>query len=228
MYGYNYKMRTKMTLSIVLTSFLLSMCTAGQNEQASSNQKVEKASQTQLEELSKAYFASGCFWCVEAVFESVRGVEEAVSGYSGGQKQNPTYRQIGTGQTGHSETVEVYYDPNVVSYATLVEVFYGSHNPTTVNGQHPDYGSQYRSIIFYQNDTEKKIAETFKAKLVASGEYDQPIATEIVPLVKFWKAEDYHQDYEKLNPNNGYIRNVSIPRLRKFQKKFPELLKEGH
>jgi peptide-methionine (S)-S-oxide reductase len=217
-------MKTKMTLSIVLTSFMLSMCiTTGQNEQIT-----RKASQTQLKELSTAYFASGCFWCVEAVFESVRGVEEAVSGYAGGNKQNPTYRQIGTGQTGHSETVEVYYDPKVVSYETLVKVFYGSHNPTTVNGQHPDYGSQYRSIIFYQNDEEKKIAESFKAKLAASGKYDQPIATEIVPLVKFWKAEDYHQDYERLNPDNGYVRNVSVPRLRKFQKKFPELLKEGH
>jgi peptide-methionine (S)-S-oxide reductase len=188
----------------------------------------EKPSQVALDTLSKAYFASGCFWCVEAVFESVRGVEEAVSGYSGGDKQNPTYRQIGTGQTGHSEAVEVYYDATVVSYETLVKVFYGSHDPTTVNGQHPDYGSQYRSMIFYQNDQEKKIAEDFKANLAASGDYDAPIVTEIVALVKFWKAEDYHQDYERLHPNNGYVRNVSVPRLRKFQKKFPELLKEGH
>ena len=213
-----------MNISVILTSILLSMCTStGQNEQV-----VEKAGQAQLAELSKAYFASGCFWCVEAVFESVKGVKEAVSGYSGGHKENPTYRQIGTGLTGHSETVEVYYDPKVVSYETLVKVFYGSHDPTTVNGQHPDYGTQYRSIIFYQNEEEKKIAETFKAGLEASGEFDQPIATEIVPFEKFWKAEEYHQDYERLNPNNGYIQNVSIPRLRKFQKKFPELLKEGH
>lgn len=212
-----------MTLSIVITSFFLSMCTTGQNEQI-----IEKPNDAQLEKLSKAYFASGCFWCVEAVFESVKGVDEAVSGYAGGHKQNPTYRQIGTGQTGHTETVEVYYDSKVVSFETLVKVFYGSHNPTTVDGQHPDYGSQYRSVIFYQNDEEKKIAESYKNKLTASGIYDTPIATEIVPLVKFWIAEDYHQDYERLNPNNGYIRNVSIPRLRKFQKKFPELLKKGH
>jgi len=210
-----------MTLSIVITSLLLSMCSA-------SNQEINKLDQTQLDKLNKAYFASGCFWCVEAVFESVKGVEEAVSGYAGGDKLNPTYRQIGTGMTGHSETVEVYYDPKVVSYETLVEVFYGSHDPTTVNGQHPDYGTQYRSMIFYQNDAEKKIAEDFKANLSASGDYNAPIATEIVPLEKFWKAEDYHQDYERLNPDNGYVRNVSVPRLRKFQKKFPELLKEGH
>ncbi len=200
------------------------MCSVG--DQA--GQEVKQLDQTQLDKLSKAYFASGCFWCVEAVFESVKGVEEAVSGYAGGDKQNPTYRQIGTGLTGHSETVEVYYDPKVVSYGALVKVFYGSHDPTTVNGQHPDYGTQYRSIIFYQNEAEKKIAEDFKSKLGASDEYDQPIATEIVPLVKFWKAEEYHQNYERLNPNSGYVQNVSIPRLRKFQKRFPELLKKGH
>lgn len=217
-------MNKMMTISIIITSLLFSMCSVGNQAE----QEIKKLDQTQLDKLSKAYFASGCFWCVEAVFESVRGVEEAVSGYAGGDKQYPTYRQIGTGMTGHSETVEVYYDPKVVSYETLVRVFYGSHNPTTVNGQHPDYGTQYRSIIFYQNDEEKKIAQDFKTKLASSGDYDAPIATEIVPFVKFWKAEDYHQDYERLNPDNGYVRNVSIPRLRKFQKKFPELLKDGH
>lgn len=179
----------------------------------------------ELEKYAKAYFASGCFWCVEAVYESVRGVEEAVSGYAGGEHPNPTYPLIGTGKTGHSETVEVYYDPEVVSFETLVKVYYGSQDPTTVNGQHPDYGSQYRSIIFYQNEEEKKIAEDFKAKLDASGEYDKPIATEIVPIKKFYPAEDYHQDYEKRNPNQSYVRSVSIPRLKRFQKKFPELLK---
>lgn len=213
-----------MSISVIITSFLLSMCTTGTPEE----QVVEKVSQARLETLSRAYFASGCFWCVEAIFESVRGVEEAISGYAGGDKQNPTYRQIGTGLTGHSEAVEVYYDPKVISYETLVKVFYGSHDPTTVNGQHPDYGTQYRSMILYQNDAEKKIAEDFKANLSASGDYDAPIVTEIVPLEKFWKAEAYHQDYERLNPDNGYVRNVSVPRLRKFQKKFPELLKEGH
>ncbi len=187
--------------------------------------KVVQKTPGELEKYAKAYFASGCFWCVEAVYESVRGVEEAISGYAGGTHPNPTYRLIGTGTTGHSETVEVYYDPEVVSFETLVKVYYGSQNPTTVNGQHPDYGSQYRSIIFYQNDEERKIAEDFKAKLDASGEYDKPIATEIVPFEKFYPAEDYHQDYEKRNPNQSYVRSVSIPRLKRFQKKFPDLLK---
>jgi len=182
--------------------------------------KVVQKTPSELDKYAKAYFASGCFWCVEAVYESVRGVEEAISGYAGGTHPNPTYRLIGTGKTGHSETIEVYYDPKVVSFETLVKVYYGSQN-----GQHPDYGSQYRSIIFYQNDEEKKIAEDFKGKLDASGEYDEPIATEIVPFEKFYPAEDYHQDYEKRNPNQPYVRSVSIPRLKRFQKKFPELLK---
>lgn len=179
-----------------------------------------------LNELSKAYFASGCFWCVEAIFESVKGVEEAVSGYAGGEEPNPTYQQVSAGATGHTEAVEVYYDPEVVDYNTLVKVYYGSHNPTTVNGQAPDFGTQYRSMILYTNEEEKAIAEAFKKELNASGEYSQPIATQIEPLTKFWEAEEYHQDFERRNPNQSYVRNVSIPRLNRFKKKFPELLKE--
>jgi len=195
--------------------------------ESTDNQAIEitKKTPSELNEYTRAYFASGCFWCVEAVYENVRGVKEAISGYAGGTHPSPTYRLIGTGTTGHSETVEVYYDPKMVSFETLVKVYYGSQDPTTVNGQHPDYGSQYRSIIFYQNEEEKKVAEDFKAKLDASGEYDKPIATEIVPFKKFYPAEEYHQDYEKRNPNQSYVRSVSIPRLKRFQKKFPELLK---
>ncbi len=194
------------------------------NEPSTPAVKVANKPAADLDKLSTAYFASGCFWCVEAVFESVRGVEEAVSGYAGGKTRNPTYKLIGTGTTGHAETVEVYYDSEVVSYETLVKVYYGSHDPTTVNGQRPDFGTQYRSIIFYQNDEEKEIAEAFKAKI--AGEYSKPIATEIVPFEKFWEAEDYHQNFERLNPNHSYVRNVSIPRLKRFQAKFPDLLKE--
>jgi len=161
---------------------------------------------------------------VEAVYESVRGVAEAVSGYSGGKTRNPTYKLIGTGTTGHAEAVKVYYDPKIVTYETLVKVYYGSHDPTTVNGQRPDFGTQYRSMIYYQNETEKEIAEAFKAKIAS--EYSKPIVTEIVAFEKFWEAEDYHQNFERLNPNHSYVRNVSIPRLRRFQAKFPELLKE--
>lgn len=174
-------------------------------------------------EFSRAYFASGCFWCVEAIFESVTGVEEAISGYAGGDEKNPTYRDVSAGKTGHAESVEVIYRPDVVSYETLLEVYYGSHNSTTVNGQHPDYGRQYRSAIFYLGDDEKALA--FKAKEKEASKQADPVATEIVPLERFWCAEVYHQDYERNNPGNSYVQNVSIPRLKRFQAAFPELLK---
>lgn len=220
----------KHLISIIL---MISMVTLGACSNLKSNAEdtkptVQKPTQAELAKLSKAYFASGCFWCVEAIFESVKGVKEAVSGYAGGEEQNPTYRQVSSGSTGHTEAVMVYYDPEVVSYETLLKVYYGSHDPTTVNGQYPDFGTQYRSAIFYTNEEEKKLAEAFKADLDASGQYSEPIATEIVPHKKFWPAEDYHQDYEKNNPNQPYVRSVSIPRLKRFQAKFPELLKEGH
>lgn len=173
---------------------------------------------------ARAYFASGCFWCVEAIYESVKGVEEVISGYSGGHTKNPTYESSNTGRTGHAEAVEVIYDPEVVSFSSLVDVYFGSQNPTQVNGQGPDNGSQYRSIIFYQNDEQKKIIEEKKAALAI--ELDATIAAEIYPFQKFWEAEAYHQNYERLHPNQSYIRNVSVPRLNKFKAKFPELLKE--
>ncbi len=213
---------------ITLLSLLVTTCGIDKERATETSALVfETKHAVQLEGLSKAYFASGCFWCVESIFESVRGVEEAISGYAGGKESNPTYRQVSYGRTSHTEAVEVYYDPKVVNYKTLVTVYYGSHDPTTVDGQHPDYGRQYRSMIFFQNEEEQKIAEDFKAKLESSGQYDEPIATEIVPYDKFWMAEEYHQDYERRNPNQPYVRNVSIPRLRQFQKRFPELLKKN-
>lgn len=174
-----------------------------------------------------AYFASGCFWCVEAIFESVEGVSEAVSGYAGGFTDNPTYQTIGTGRTGHAETVAVYYNPDKVSFKTLVDVFFGSHDPTTKNGQHPDYGSQYRSIAFYSTDQEKKIIEDVIATLNKEV-YKGNIVTEVTKHTKFYEAEAYHQNYEKRNPYNSYVRNVSIPRLNRFKKKFPDILKKEH
>ena len=176
------------------------------------------------EGLTRAYFASGCFWCVEAVYENVRGVEEVVSGYSGGHTKNPTYQSSNTGKTGHAEAIEVFYDASVVSFASLVDVYFGSQNITQVNGQGPDSGSQYRSIIFYQNDEEKAIIDK---KVAALNKELSPkkVAAEITPFEMFWIAEDYHQDFEKLHPIHGYIRAVSIPRLKKFQAKFPELIK---
>lgn len=178
------------------------------------------------QELKTAYFASGCFWCVEAIFESVEGVEEAVSGYAGGFTDNPTYQSIGTGRTGHAEAVAVYYNPKKVSFKTLVEVFFGSHDPTTKNGQHPDYGTQYRSIAFYTNNSEKEIIKKF-IKNLNDSYYKGKIVTEVTELTRFYQAEDYHQNFEKLNPNNPYVQNVSVPRLNRFKKKFPQLLKKS-
>ncbi|PQJ78255.1 peptide-methionine (S)-S-oxide reductase MsrA [Polaribacter porphyrae] len=206
----------------LIVIFLMSLLSCYANTQVESNNNTiyKPSNETKI-----AYFASGCFWCVEAIFESVKGVEEAVSGYAGGFTKNPTYQTIGTGKTGHSETVAVYYNPKVVSFATLVDVFFGSHDPTTKNGQHPDYGTQYRSIAFYSNDAEKKIIENKIAKLNKEI-YNNKIVTEVTKHTKFYKAEEYHQDFEKRNPNQGYVKAVSIPRLNRFKAKFPELLKE--
>ncbi|WP_121667622.1 peptide-methionine (S)-S-oxide reductase MsrA [Mesonia aquimarina] len=174
----------------------------------------------------KAYFASGCFWCVEAIYESVKGVKEVISGYAGGHTKNPTYQQSNTGKTGHAEAVEVIYNPEVVSFKTLVDVYFGSQNITQKSGQGPDIGSQYRSIIFFQNEKQKEIIDAKIAKL--NKQYNNEVAAEVMPFQKFWDAEGYHQDYKKKHPNNSYIQNVSNPRFRKFKAKFPDLLKKGY
>lgn len=167
---------------------------------------------------ARAYFASGCFWCVEAIFESVKGVEESISGYSGGHTDNPTYESSNTGRTGHAEAVEIIYDPKIVTFETLVDVYFASQNIGQVNGQGNDRGSQYRSIIFYQNEIQKNIILNKKAALAKKLEIE--IAAEVYPFVKFWKAEAYHQDFEKRHPEHPYIQAVSIPRLHKFQSQF--------
>jgi len=211
------------TLFIVLLFSCNNMAQENQEQQAVINaEPIEAPIQN---ELAKAYFASGCFWCVEAVYESVIGVEEVISGYAGGHTKNPTYASSNTGKTGHAEAVEVIYNPDMVSFSTLVDVYFGSQNPTQINGQGPDKGSQYRSIIFYQNEEQKQIIESKKEALAK--ELNTKIAAEVYPFQKFWVAEDYHQNYEKLHPENPYVQNVSIPRLNKFKAKFPELLKES-
>ena len=214
---------------LVILSLVLSMSTGCKNNSEANEKQAQLATAEPVEVpaqdgLERAYFASGCFWCVEAVYESVKGVKEAVSGYSGGHTKNPTYEESNTGRTGHAEAVEVIYDPEVINFATLVDVYFGSMDPTQKNGQGPDMGSQYRSIIFFQNDEQKQIIEQKIEEL--SKDYKKPIAVEVMPFQKFWKAEAYHQDYEKNHPNDRYIRNVSIPRINKFKRKFPHLLKE--
>ncbi|WP_271404948.1 peptide-methionine (S)-S-oxide reductase MsrA [Tenacibaculum soleae] len=195
------------------------------NFSSAKEKKNSKINESISQETKVAYFAGGCFWCVEAIFESVIGVAEVISGYAGGHTINPTYESSNTGKTGHAEAVAVYYNPKKVSFKTLVDVYFGSHNPTTINGQHPDYGSQYRSIAFYNNQQEKMIIES-KIKKLNIEVYNGQVATEVKNIKKFYKAEDYHQNYEKLHPENPYIKNVSIPRLNRFKKKFPQLLKK--
>lgn len=217
---------SKSVFAIIFSLFLFSCLGFSKKEKGSI--QVEngiKTVYTPSQDIKVAYFASGCFWCVEAIFESVEGVEEAVSGYAGGRTKNPTYQSIGTGRTGHAETVAVYYNPKKVSFKTLVTVFFGSHNPTTKNGQHPDYGTQYRSIAFYSTKNEKEIIEN-KITQLNKDIYDGKIVTEVTQHTKFYKAEEYHQDFEKRNPNQSYVKAVSIPRLNKFKSKFPELLKK--
>jgi peptide-methionine (S)-S-oxide reductase len=217
----------KKILLITVVTLLFSCKNAAQNTNSNNTMTSVEPIEVPMENgMAKAYFASGCFWCVEAIYESVKGVEESISGYAGGHTKNPTYAGSNTGRTGHAEAVEIIYNPSIVSFETLVDVYFASQNPTQVNGQGPDRGSQYRSIIFYQNTAQKTIIETKKAAL--ANKLGSPIAAEVYPFQKFWIGEDYHQNYERLNPNNSYIRNVSIPRLKRFQAKMPEVLKEKH
>jgi len=176
--------------------------------------------------LEQATFGSGCFWCTEAVFDELRGVHAAVSGYSGGKKENPTYEQICTGFTGHAEVIQVDFDPQVISFAELLEVFWQTHDPTTLNRQGADSGTQYRSVVFYHSAEQQRLAEEYKEKLDKSGAFSNPIVTEISPITKFYPAEDYHQAYFELNGRQPYCRAVIQPKLDKFRKAFADKLGE--
>jgi peptide-methionine (S)-S-oxide reductase len=164
-----------------------------------------------------ATLGGGCFWCTEAEFQMLPGVKSVTSGYAGGTKENPTYKEVCTGDTGHAEVIQVEFDPKVVSYEKVLETFWEAHDPTTLNRQGPDSGTQYRSIILYSSEAQKAAAE--KSKAEAQKHFKQPIVTEIVPLTKFYKGEDYHQDYYRANPNQPYCRMVIRPKVEKFEKK---------
>ena len=176
-------------------------------------------------ELKNAYFASGCFWCVESIYESLEGVNDVVSGYSGGWLKNPSYRQVLSGKTGHAESIKVSYNPNQISFSKLVEIFFASHDPTTLNKQGPDIGPHYRSIAFYETNEEKIIIEKEIKRLLDNKVYDL-IVTEVKNFEIFYLAESYHQDYKIKNPNNPYIWNVSVPRIQKFKSNYSDLLKK--
>ncbi len=213
----------KLILIAILSVFQLASCSNTPKHQNITT-NLEPVQEERTDGFKTAYFASGCFWCVEAIFESVIGVQEAISGYAGGSTKKPTYRQVGGGSTGHAEVVKVVYNPNKVNFKTLLKVYYGSQNPTTY-GQAPDFGAAYRSIIFYQNEIEKQEIEVFKAE-IQKKYTSKKVRTEIMPFQVFWRAEGYHQDFEKRNPNYPYVVSVSKPRLEHFKEKFPELIKK--
>lgn len=216
-------------MRLILSLFiLLGSITSCQGQSSSSGGKTSNTATSIAKDfdrsgLDSAYFASGCFWCVESIYEHVKGVPEAISGFAGGQKPDPSYREVASGQTNHAETVKVYYNPEQISFDELVEVYYGSQDPTT-KGQDPDFGPQYRSIIFYQNEEERKIAKALKADVAEN--YEEEVVTEIKELKAFYPAKAYHQEYEKKNPNKAYIRQVSKPRLNEFKEQFPALIEK--
>ncbi len=174
----------------------------------------------------KATFGSGCFWCSEAVFQRLNGVTAVKSGYSGGSVENPSYEAVCTGTTGHAEVVQMEYDPEIISYEELLEVFWNTHDPTTLNRQGNDVGTQYRSVIFFHDDNQKQLAESFKQKLGDEKIWSDPIVTEIAPLEKFYPAENYHEDYFNRNGGQPYCSFVVAPKVKKFKEVFSSKLKD--
>jgi len=177
------------------------------------------------ENMARATFGAGCFWCTEAVFQQLKGVHSVVSGYSGGTVKNPTYRQVCTGKTGHAEAVQITYDPKVISYPDLLEVFWQTHDPTTLNRQGADVGTQYRSVIFWHTEEQKRLAESYKEKLNKAGAFKNPIVTEISPFKEFYRAEDYHQNYYLQNGRQPYCQAIIRPKVEKVRKVFHDRLK---
>lgn len=177
--------------------------------------------------LEKATFGAGCFWCVEAIYELVKGIEHVESGYSGGHVEDPSYKEVTSGKTGHAEVARIHFNPDVISYEELLEVLWHTHNPTTLNRQGNDVGPQYRSVIFYHNEEQKRIAEKSLKKTDESDLWEDPIVTEIQPLENYYVAENYHQNYFENNPNAGYCSFVIAPKVKKFKKEFSYLLKDN-
>jgi peptide-methionine (S)-S-oxide reductase len=220
-----YFKQTLMKISLVLLFSVLYTLT-GCSQSSKKITPEPHLSAKQLSKYSQATFAAGCFWHEEAMFESIKGVKEAVSGYAGGNTKNPTYESIEAGNTGHAETVNVYYDSSVIDFPTLLKIYFAGQDPTQVNGQGPDNGTQYRSIAFYRNDSEKKMIEDYIKSI--QPKFKERIAAQVMPFTKFWIAEDYHQNYIDKNPGGGYVQMVSIPEIKKLQKQYPQLVKAGY
>lgn len=204
------------TILILSTGMLLTVLAQESDDSADINQQSK---------LQEATFGAGCFWCVEAIFEELKGVNSVEAGYAGGKIKNPTYRQVSTGTTGHAEVARITYNPEIISYEDLLEVFWHTHDPTTKNRQGADVGPQYRSVIFYHDEEQKRVAEESLQRTDQTDLWKDPIVTEIEPVSNYSKAEDYHQNYYENNANAGYCTVVIAPKLKKFRKEFSHLLK---
>jgi peptide-methionine (S)-S-oxide reductase len=217
---------------VIVGTFYLAFVFAGSPDMPKTPDQNSSAPPTEPQstdsaKLETATFASGCFWCSEAVFQQLRGVKSVVSGYSGGLAENPTYEQVCSGTTGYAEAIQVTFDPATISYSDLLQVFWQTHDPTTLNRQGNDVGTQYRSAVFYHNDQQRKEAEEYKQQLDAAKTFSGPIVTEITSFTNFIPAEKYHQEYYQQNPNQGYCQYVIRPKVEKFRKQFAKLLDDA-
>lgn len=224
-----FKTHLPIIFGIGLLVSSLQACGQTKNTDTPKNKKIMSQSNSAIPlKTDTATFANGCFWCTEAIFEELDGVISAVSGYTGGSTENPSYKEVCSGSTGHAECIQITYDPNRISFDELLEVFWKTHDPTTLNRQGNDVGTQYRSGVFYHNEEQRLKAQTYKEALDLSGAWSNPIVTEISPFTIFYPAEDYHQQYMELNGNsNPYCQFVIQPKLEKFRKVFPEKLKKN-
>jgi peptide-methionine (S)-S-oxide reductase len=213
-------------IPIIFIYFFTSSGCEKKETNAHSKKETETGVTNNMDSLQTATFGSGCFWCTEAIFERLNGVVKVESGYSGGKVENPTYEEVCTGTTGHAEVTQITYDPSIITFDELLEVFWKTHDPTTLNRQGNDVGTQYRSVIFYHNEEQKELAEKYKAELDESDVWDNHIVTEISPFINFYSAEKYHQDYYNNNPNQGYCTFVITPKVEKFEKIFKDKLKK--
>lgn len=213
----------KYTFTLFLITITFICCNESKSE---AKQEMKNIMNDKNPNYQTATFGSGCFWCTEAIFERVNGVVSVISGYSGGNVEDPTYKEVCEGTTGHAECTQITFDSSVVSYDELLEIFWKTHDPTTLNRQGNDVGTQYRSVIFYHNDEQKQKAEFYKNKLSEEKIWDKPMVTEITKFQKFYPAEDYHQEYYDNNPNQGYCSFVITPKVEKFEKIFKDKLKK--
>jgi peptide-methionine (S)-S-oxide reductase len=220
-------MKFKVSVATIVTAVIVLCSACEAQKKKKEDNSVRKIALEAPQGRAIAAFAEGCFWCSEHIFEAVVGIDSAVSGYAGGTTPNPTYELVNTETTGHAETILVYYDPNVIDYAELTNVFFTSHDPTTPDQQGPDKGSSYRSILFYITSKEKQIADEALKRYAGSGMFKKPIVTEIKKLQSFYRAEQYHQDYIEHNPESMYVQNVSLPRYELFKRTYKGRLKSS-